>query len=326
MASIPKVELDALTADQVNLYTSSGEIFTRFHHELRKSLFHAPYNLKLKSSTDNDDFIFQANNNLHLLAYTYMLQKLPQIQVKKEFEKKIRICWCHNVGSNYISDAKLEVDGDTINSFDHTWLDIHPQYFTKPGFRDYYNVGVGNVPYLEKWRTSLPSKMLRINLPWFYSYHTSQAFPIFRFPPQTKINHRMRLKRKITELLRMQISNDGQTWKSIKPSLKYVNCTSKKLPDPEMWGRYIYNTPEEIKWQLHCTSESDSKSDSKKDIDGKKVYYINDIIPIDSDNPATYGKSIGVSLTTQHMCKTVFFVAENVDSVGLNNLSNYTTN
>lgn len=320
MASIPKVELDALTDRQVKLHTSeTGEIITRFHREFRKSLFHTPFTSKLKSTTDGDDVLYSANNNLHFLTYTYLLLRLPKIEVKKEFEKKIRICWCHNVATNIISDGKFEVDNEVINSLDHTWLDVHPQYFTKPGFREHYNLGVGNIAYLEEWKSYLPSVQLRVILPWFYSYHTSHAFPIFRFPGQTQINHRMRFRRKVNELLRMQISSDdGRTWRSIKPNFKYLHCSAKIISEPEMWAKYTYNTLEELNWQLKCNSADN--------VEGKKVYYINDMIAIDSENHAGYGKSISIELKTPHMCKSIFFMAENTDAIKYNNLSNYTTN
>lgn len=313
--TMAKLELKALTAFQQAIHTSeTGEIESQFANKFDSVLWNTQIPCKFKCTQDEDDLIFTTNPTFHYLMYSWLRQKLPSIRVKKDNKHPVQICWCHNVCNNIIISAEARSDDNKFQSFDNFWCDMYPQWYTKPGFKDHFNMCVGNNPILEQWTDFLPSLPVKAVQPWFYSKDTSAAFPIFYCSSQTSIVHRYKMKRKIVDLLRMRI-DEGKGWKEIKPNLKYVEGYGTNiLPIPQLWGRYAFVTPDEVDYYKTCEGQKE------------RVYYIEDVIACEATNPSVYGSKVDIQLHCDTPCKGVFWVAENLTASNVNNFSNYTTN
>jgi len=315
-AGIAKLDLETITAFQRELHDPKDEneyITTNFYREFRKTTWYTHLPAKLKCSPNENELIYTVNSTFDYLLYTYMRQSFPALRVKKELRGKCEICWPHNLGTNIVIQAQFKIDDDTPQTIDPVWYDIYSQFYMKPGFRNHYNVCVGNITALETWNEFLPEYTTNAPQPWYYVRDTSLAVPLFYCTLST-VTHHYRMRTKITELLRMRVRKTPEDeWVEIPCNLKYIEGAGSTgtLKTPELWGRYAYLTDEEREWN-RCKSEA--------------TYYIEDIVAAESINEGRYGDNVPIELDCKTPCKAIFWVAENIKARKNRNFSNYTTN
>jgi hypothetical protein len=239
---------------------------------------------------------------------------LPPIRVRPEFKGRVRIAWCHNIGTNQITQAVFKEDDDTYQTWDNVWADIYFQFYQDGGAgkRDIHNIGIGNVKCLEDWTEFLPPYPINVDQPWFYSMDHALSFPIFYKNSQTRAEHRYTFRRKVVDLLRVEILGRDHKWKSTTRSVhKYLDISpSATLKLPELWGRYAYITDPEIKW-YKCKQT--------------RTFYTRDIDVCDTPNPNKFNSMAEITMHCTKPCLAFFWVAENRDATAIHNYSNYTT-
>lgn len=323
-----KTELASITDFQTGLHypsiDSEGKselLSSKFNRNSVKTTWYSTGYQQLASTEVNSDVHYKVNNVFHFLISTTLRTTLPSIKVKMEYRGKIRISWCHNVGTNIIELAQFKEDDLIYQTLDSIWLDDYFQYFMPSGAgkRRNHKIGVGSVPMLENWTDELPRYPINVDQPWFYGDDTSNAFPIFYKSSQAY--HQYTFRRKITDLLRMQIYDDSsKTWQNTLSS-EYMHCliiktepsTPKDLiSKPTLWGEYAYVTPTEL---------NTYKCGKPKEIFIKDIEIIED-----AENRTHYKHYAHQLLECQSPCLAMFWKAENIDAIKLNNYSNYTTN
>lgn len=313
-----KEELKSLTTSQRARHVatdSSDKIISSFYRAYIKSTWYSSATMRLKRSEDGNEYIYAVNNTFHLLEYTYLTFNLPTVRVRPEHRGKVRVAWCHNVGHNRIVEAVFKEDDDTYQTFDRVWLDINSQFYmgSGAGYRENYNEGVGNVPCLENFSECLPAYPINISQPWFYSLDSALAFPIFYKGTETRAEHRYIFKKKVSDLLRLQIRHNGKWIDTLKGHATYLELhPNAELPPPDLWGRYAYLSDAEVNWNKTCRTET--------------TYYTRDIEICDVANPNRYNSTATLPLHTVNPCLAFFWVAENQDAALKHNFSNYTTN
>jgi hypothetical protein len=316
---IAKEELNSLTDFQKEIHvTEEGEeIIMNCYKGFIKSTWYSSLPMKLKCSSDGEEIVYPVDNSFHFLLYTYMRFLLPAIKVKAEWKGKVRISWCHNIGTNIVLRAEFKEDHDIYHTWDNVWEDIYHQFYQSGGSgkRETHNVGVGNVKCLEEWSEHLPSYPINVDQPWFYSMDPALAFPILFKNSETRAEHRYTFRRKVSDLLRIQVVDKGGKWKDvsrIKGALaKYIENPPLMIKTPELWGRFSYNSEQEVKWHKTCRAE--------------RVLYTRDVEICDTTNPTKYSSVSEIELHSTNPCLALFWVAENKDSKLHNNYSNYTT-
>lgn len=321
---VAKEELASLNDFQEEIHLNEGdhdnEILSDHYRKFVKSTWYSSVLTKLECNKDGNETVYRLNTSFHFLKYTYLRFVVPTVKVKAEFMGRVRICWCHNLGINISEQATFKEDDDTYQTFDKTWGDIYPQYYQESGAgkRENFNAGVGNVDILEEWNEILPSHPINVDQPWFY---TMNPFPIWPKMSLTKAEHRYTFKKKVTDLLRVEVKTKDGYWKPVtKNTIKYIDIAGpNELPVPELWGRYSYVTDQELKWYVTCDKRETDDFQSR-------VFYTRDIVACDIQNPTKYKSVANIELTSQNPCLAFFWVAENSDSTAIHNYSNYTTN
>jgi hypothetical protein len=314
--SVAKTELDSLTNFQKDIHSVGPKeaVISHFYRCFTKCLWYSTALMKLKASIDNDETVYTVNSTFHFLTYSYMCGTLPPVRVKNEYRKKVRIAWPHNVGTNIVESASFYVDDAEYHWWDNIWADIYFQFFMDKGAgkRRAHNQGIGNVKCLEEWTDYLPAYDLDVYQPWFYGACQYTAFPIFCCNSLCKIEHRYTFRRKIRQLLRMQVQMPDGTWKDTTAQMaKYLdNSADAQIPIPQLWGRYAYVTDAELDW-FRCKEE--------------RYYYIRNVVACDTLNSWKYGNRPSVSFDCNNPCVAAFWVAENVKARTAHNFSNYTT-
>jgi len=312
-----KEELNSLTQFQKEIHVQSNlseDIISNFYRAFIKCTWYSSIPMKLKCTTDGNEVVYSVNNSFHLLTYSYMRFVLPPVHVKSEFKGRVRIAWCHNVGTNIVTKAVFKEDDDSYQTWDNVWADIYSQFYQSNGTgkRENHNIGIGNVKYLEEWSEYLPTYPINVEQPWFYSMDSALAFPIFYKNSQTRAEHRYIFKRKIVDLLRVQILDKNHKWKdTTKKVHQYLDINqAATLKVPELWGRYAYVTDQEVKW--YKCEES-------------RTFFTRDVEVCDTPNPNKYGSISEINLHCTNPCLALFWVTENRDSTANHNYSNYTT-
>jgi hypothetical protein len=315
---IAKVDLETLTDFQKELHITNNpteEIMTVFIKTQEKTTWHSRVPMKLSSNETNGVITYTANNTFDRIEYVDLICDIPALQVKKEFKDTIRICWTHNLLHNIVNTASLYKDEILITTIDTYWLDNYSQRYIKPGFREMYNVGIGNVTFLEEWSDYLPAYTLTGPQPWPIGEDMSLSFPLFLLPSTSHLTFRYRPNLDISRLLRMQKFDPKlNIWRDIKCNFRYIDGagTMKQIKFPELRGYYDYKSNDERDW-WKCG-------------DKQHVFYINHIINADSKNAREYGELETVDLSCGGVCKAIHWVAENQYNMLYNNRSNYTSN
>ncbi|HSW76549.1 MAG TPA: major capsid protein [Candidatus Saccharimonadales bacterium] len=316
-----KAEINSLNEFQKNLHFPSYDnepLLSKFHRAYIKTTWYCSTLLPLKSTDEGEDVIYAINPTFHYLMYTYLRFVLPPIKVKAEFIDKIKICWCHNVGTNIIKNASFKEDDRDYQSFDSIWTDDYFQYFMLPGAgkRRNHRIGIGNIDILEDWTTVLPYYPINVDQPWYYGEDTASAFPILYRNSQNRAEHRYTFRRKIADLLRMQIlDNKTNQWVSVNPAKHMTKLDYGRyitVQKPTLWGQYAYITDKEIETHK-CSAKP-------------KEIYIKDVEICDSENENSFGTKSVITLHCKNPCLAIFWKAQNMDAEELNNHSNYTSN
>lgn len=346
--SIAKFEFDILNEFQKELHFTSDsreEVTSIFYREFRKQTWYSQFTARLRPGGSENELTYTVNNTFHQLLYTYMRQQFPALRVKKAYRGEVQICWPHNLGTNYVIQARLKFDDDIPQTIDNVWYDIVSQFYMRAGFRDHYNICVGNVPFLEKWSDLLPEYTTTILQPFYHAADPSKAIPLFYFSSLSTITYNYTVRNKIEDLLRMRIktgtidvqcgeTEDGKpvmkkepVWKEYAVNFKYIEGAGSTgaLKTPELWGRYAYLTEDEIKWYKECDVQEMAEGDKKVLRFKDKIIYIEDIIACESANPETYGSKVSVDLDCKTPSKAIFWVAENLTARKNRNFSNYST-
>ena len=312
-----KEELNSLTDFQRDIHVTanmSEDIISNFYRAFIKSTWYSSVPMKLKCTPDGEEIVYSVNNSFHFLMYSYMRFMLPAIRVKREYKGRVRVAWCHNPGTNPITHAVFKEDDDTYQKWDNIWADIYFQFYQAAGAskRKNHNIGIGNVRCLEEWSEFLPPYPINVDQPWFYSMDHALSFPIFYKNSQTRAEHRYTFRRKIADLLRVQVYGKSRVWKNItRGAHRYLDISpSETLKVPELWGRYAYITDTELKW-YRCKQT--------------RVFYTRDVEVCDTPNPNKFNSTAEIDLHCTNPCLAFFWVAENRDASANHNFSNYTT-
>lgn len=315
---VAKEELNSLTEFQREIHVTenlSEEIISNFYRAFIKSTWYSSIPMKLAQKLEGNTVIYTVNNTFHFLIYSYLRFVTPAIKVKSQYKGRVRICWTHNLGTNIYTNAVFKEDDERFHEFDNYWSDIYYQFYQDSGAgkRDGHNIGIGNIKCLEDWSEFLPPCPINVDQPWFYSMDHALAFPIFYKNSQTRAEHKYTMRRKISDLLRVQYLDVNSNWKDKIGNIdKYLDISQDETIDvPELWGRYAYISDTELKW-YRCKQN--------------RLLYIRDIEVCDASNPNKYKSTSEVPLHCTNPCLAFFWVAENTDSSVNNNYSNYTTN
>lgn len=320
--NISKSSLDILSSLQCELHLTNGdlsesnEIISRFSPDslFRKINWTVTSTERMKTDGTTDEkgkeITFIINQNYSFLINSTLVQEIPQISVKEAWKNLVEICWPRNLGHNLIEFASLKSDNDQICSFDNIWLDNFLKHYIKK--KKLYNKMIGNVKKLNKWNNVLPQYPVIVPQPFYYSRFIGLALPICQ-SEMSVIKQSYKLKRKITDILRMRVRKSvGEEWNYLgEINEEYLNIMNNNILNvPILYGQYSLITLDEIN---KCYDEQPS------------VYYYEDIVQINIENPVRIGSKITEELISTSPVKCIFWVAENLKSSEIHNFSNYTT-
>src|SRR5579862_4877198 len=151
-----RAELASLSDFQREIHITNDpteEIMMYHYKKFTKSTWYSSVLMKLESAQDGAETTYRVNNSFHFLLYSYICFNLPAVRVKPEYSGRVRIAWCHNIGTNIVDTATFKEDDDPYHTWDNVWADIYYMYYQNGGAgkRESHNIGIGNIDYLEQW-------------------------------------------------------------------------------------------------------------------------------------------------------------------------------
>jgi len=321
-----------LTTLQKELYYPSGPeeaMASWFHEDFMKSLYHDNFLVEMSLSADGEKTRYTINTAYKYLIYSYLRFQSPWVKVKEEHKDDIRIALCSNFGTNVVVDATLMNDNDTINTLHPIVYDDKQQFFPTvgPNKDSNYNKGIGNVNILQNWSTYLPSYPINVFQPWYYSEHSSLAFPIYHKGTETKAAHIYTFQKDVIDLIRVQHKIDD-VWVDVKnvEKINYIDIEYRSFKGdygPKLYGKYSNITEAELE-SYECVLDDKDDKGKKEKID--RVYYFIDNKVIKSTNVQKCGTNFEVSINLEVSILAIFWKALNVTAQKNGNFSNYTTN
>lgn len=343
--TIAKKDLLSLTKFQHTMYQpnedNENDVYeSRFLPNFRHGPWSSHLLIKMSETEkgkENKTCKYFPDMKFDYLCYTFLRIKLPFLKVRDKFASDIQISWPRNIGINIIKRALIYHTDTKPQEFDRVSLNILFQTRTEKGDFEEESKSIGNIPELISWSRTLPEWKLNVNQPWYFSTNHGYALPLFLFTDQTyqrqkdepicfeyeyelDISKLLRMRLKVPEIDVKNIANcvkdsDGTYWKYINFRSSYLEEVPKSccIPIPEMWGRHSLLTDTERDWI--------KEEISKKPL----VMYIEDMFELDSTNDLKFGSDFHFNIDYDLPVREINFVAENMQSSEIRNLSNYST-
>jgi len=269
---------------------------------------------QLPYSGNDSEFDFTFSGNAHTLISTWLCQKLPSVKVKDEFADRYRIAWMPKTlilmieSGCIIRKSDNKQLGEPINSY---ILDNRLEFETRENYAQTIELLQGTT----EWSKSIDSCYIMMNQPFFYSGEKQALKKILT--PDVDYIHRYRLRRRISDILRIQILEKG-IWVDCDSSEIRAKCEFNTITAdgflghrPEMWGRFNVMNEEEV--------------ESIRDI--AKTSYLSmfrELIEINPPNNQVRGKGrLNFMINRRAAIRGFYFMIVNMDSSQVGNHFDY---
>ena len=262
-----------------------------------------------------------ANMNYTNLAAIHMTLRIPEINVLDDWKDQVEIALTYNPVDNSWIKIEEKWGSKIFDTLDNRTQDTCVETYQAKNIDDKLDFA-GNNDDLINWKTNIPSKEAESTILWsFYIGGTNTSLPLFLITEGVSFS--IYLRNKITDLLRMRIKTEEGYWKILaKPDLKYLGIfdNNATFSDIEISGTYFDRLPVEI----------DEIFNSAINCNGPimvyKTYTFSSDKGLDEIKPKEYGESVSFKPQLSAVSKLIIATAENIDSIGTNLRSNYTTN
>jgi len=245
--------IDLATYDEQEKYLYGGRHCTAyFVRETRKSTWFTQVPVVLSKCSGSPEFgaewSVQISRAGDYLLHTWLRVELPEVKIKvADGAGDVRVRWTRNVGHALIKEACLTFNDLVAARFDNYHLDFWTAFTTPASKRNGYDNMIGNVPHLvgQGDDHSLPSHMLNVPLPFFYTRDSGVALPTAALPYND-----MRIQfqfRGLDELLIVDQCKQGaeKSYSTLPADVTFV--TEPKLKNVSVWANYAIVSNDERK-------------------------------------------------------------------------------
>ena len=293
--------IDLATFDELEKYMYGGSDATAyFVRDTRKSTWFTQVPVCLSRASGeikfDSDFSVTISRAGDYLLHTWLRVVLPEVA----FTAPKKGCWTKNLMHNLVEEACITFNDLVAARFDSYHLDFWAAFTTPAGKRNGYNNMIGNLDELNVTAAStLPSKILNLPLPFFFSRDSGVALPTAALPyNDMRITFKLR---KDSELL-LKVNALGNALEDAVPGTDYELGTQSL--QGQVWANYAIVSNDERK-RMAC---------APRDI------LIEQVQTASRATLATTEKSYDVRFS--HAIKALFFAARNVSIKNV--WSNYT--
>lgn len=245
--------IDLATYDELEKYLYGGASATAyFVRETRKATWFTMVPVVLSRANGNGDFGTDCSFNIsragdYLLA-AWLRVQTPAVSVATAYRtgnNDYRIRWTRNFMHNLIYDCCITFNDLSAARFDNYHLDFWSAFTVPAGKQNGYKNMIGDVEELTQPQQDLPSRVLNLPLPFFFSRDSGVALPTAALPyNEMRITYTFR---NWTDLLIIEDMNaDPDTNMSVASSTTYLTATPT-LPLVQTWANYAIVSNDERK-------------------------------------------------------------------------------
>jgi hypothetical protein len=299
-------------------------IHSVFITEFRRSTWYFKQPEKLISTPGADDeIIYKTNPKYHGLIFTDINVVLPSIKCNDNYTAR----WTQNIGSNIIEKMRLKFNDTVIQECDYISQDMHTEALITSEDRRIRKENMGNVNMLMNWNQRIPSYPISYTLNTFYSESVSKCFPLYLCGFFDRLEHCLKIRNKIEDLLCVKDSNEHFVLASPDTISKIGNSAAKiemTIPNPVVWGEYVYMSDTEC--NEHRRSIMNTDDEKKIDLNKRNMILIENIISHDSPNSIDLGQVYVIKIPdTCFPVHRISWVAQNQTALNNKYYSNYST-
>lgn len=228
--------IDLATFEELDKYLYGGDGATNyFVAEHSPSIWFTQVPVVLSRASGSPDFgqdwSVSVSRAGDYLVHSWLRMLLPAVEA---VEGKY-VAWSPNIGHSIIKEVSITFNDLSAARLDNYVLDFMSAFSTPAGKMEGYKMMIGHIDELITPKNTLPSKILNVPLPLFYSRDTGIALPTASLPYND-----MRLVfsfRSLGELLTTWTKNDAGVWTGA-PSVPSDLKSTPSLSTVQVWGNY----------------------------------------------------------------------------------------
>ena len=288
--------IDLATFDEIEKYLYGGHDATAyFVRETRKATWFTQVPVVLSRAAGSPGFgqewsvaISRAGD---YMLHTWLRLTLPAITAAEG----VTLRWTRNLMHNIIRECSITFNDLIAARFDNYHLDFWAAFTVPEGKRNAYKNMIGDIDELIQPAATLPTAVLNLPLPFFYSRDSGVALPTAALPyNEMRINFYFR---DWNQLLISQTGTGGTTeGREVVASASFENGTIPVLGSTQVWANYAIVSNDERK-RMAC---------APRDILIEQVQ----TAPRQSFTPATNAQQ-SFDIRFSHAIKVLFFAVRN---------------
>lgn len=311
--------IDLATFDEIEKYQyGSNQAFAYFVRETRKSTWFTQVPVILSKSSGNAGFNQEWSVSISragdYLINSWLRLTTPQVTLLQSnvYGQDGRIRWTRNFMHNLIREACISFNDLVAERFDNYFLDFWAAFTVSASKRVGYNNMVGNIDALitpHAVGDPLPSTVLNLPLPFFYTRDTGVALPTATLP-----YNEMRISFNFRNWDELLILDNSVPVANVNPtSVPVVGANSDisitpELSNVQVWSTYAIVSNEERK-RMAC---------APRDILIEQIQ----TAPRQNFTPLT-NPNQSFDIRFSHSIKALFFAVNNITNKNVR--SNYTS-
>lgn len=319
--------MQSVTAKDVG---NLGRLETDYLNKSSESLFYTKYEptaafskcrLPFLQSNDGAHIVFQIGGDETQLCGSFLVIRLPTIEIKPQYKSSHKVRWCDNVAHNICEHILVENKNAAIQGFDPKSLDMISQFEFNSEQHKLYNYMVGNRKSLISPESILYEDTVMMPLKTFYSDTTNPTNSLtvgnLQYKPDFK--HKIRMNNAVVNQLIVYEKQADGTYSAVNGNNrnKFVNITQ---------ANSVFNTPTLIGNYARLVA-SDEASHFKK----VKQHFFSEAIHLSSDNKGQVDGEGGNLFTIpldsiDGPVEAIYYGLENLTSSRFGVKSNYTVN
>jgi hypothetical protein len=252
--------IDLATFDELEKYMYGGKEATAyFFRATKKATWFTQVPVVLSRASGAPGFDTEWSVGISragdYLLSTWLRMTTPEIKMTEAFhlETNLRVRWTRNLAHNIIREASITFNDLVAARFDNYHLDFWTAFTVPAGKRNAYDNMIGNVDALngphgseDSLGLTIPSRVLNLPLPFFFSRDTGVALPTAALPyNEMRINFQFR---SIEDLLIVDdISKVDTTGVFSRQVAQDELAVVPLLKDVNVWANYAIVSNDERK-------------------------------------------------------------------------------
>jgi len=300
--------IDLATFDEIEKYLYGGPDATAyFVRETRKATWFTQVPVVLSRSAGSPGFGQEWSVSISragdYMLHTWLRVTLPEVKGADE----IKLRWTRNFMHNLIRECSITFNDLIAARFDNFHLDFWAAFTVPEGKRNGYKNMIGDIDQLTQPVNVIPSAILNLPLPFFYSRDSGVALPTAALPyNEMRINFYFRDWGDL--LIKQTPGNSTTEGRLVVSAGDFLNNTPPVLGQTQVWANYAIVSNDERK-RMAC---------APRDILIEQVQ----TAPKQSFTPATNAQQ-SFDIRFSHAIKVLFFAVRNSTFVA--EWSNYVT-